>query len=397
MFTVDKDFMKKQRREIHMYPEIDFDLPKTVALVKRELTAMGIPFTEEYGKGSVVGYINPDKKGFTIGIRADMDALKITENTSLEFKSKNEGLMHACGHDAHTAMLLGTAKALKSIEDTLSCRVKLLFQPSEEGIKSGAIMMVENGALDDVDIVAALHVNGKLDVGKIDIRPGNYMASSRHFKIEIFGESAHAASPQHGIDALAAAVRMYNAIQLIRTREVSPLEPCLCSIGKLEAGTAQNIVADHAVMWGTMRTFDLKLNYFIFEKMQKIAKGLSDELGVKIEVTGPVKSVCVYNNPYITELMRESMAKVVGEENIIEANLRLGSEDFSRMLEKRPGVLFHLGTRNEAKGITRVIHNDDFDIDEDAMEIGCRILTQFVIDNQHGVDMEKVRKSDPRN
>lgn len=396
MVNIDKDYIINLRREIHMYPEVDFDLPKTVALVKRELESLGIPYTEEYGKGSVVGYINPDKKNFTIGLRADMDALKITENTSLSFKSKNEGIMHACGHDAHTAILLGTAKALKAMEKELPCRVKLLFQPSEEGIKSGAIMMVENGALDDVDIVCALHVEGKLPCGKLSIRSGTFMASSRHFKIEIFGKSAHAASPQSGIDALAVAVRMYSAIQLLTTREVHPLEPCLCSIGKLEAGTAQNIVADHAVMWGTMRTFDMELNNFLFDRIQKIARGLSVELGIDIQVTGPVKSVCVYNNPHLTQLMINSMEKIVGRENICEAPKSLGSEDFSRMLEKKPGVIFRLGTRNEAKGITKVVHNDDFDIDEDALCIGCKTFVQFVVDYQNGVDMEKVKASDER-
>ena len=395
MFTIDKDYVIKLRREIHMYPEIDFDLPKTVALVKRELDSMGIPYTEEYGKGSVVGYINPDKKGFTIGLRADMDALKIEEKTNLPYSSKHEGLMHACGHDAHTAMLLGAAKALKEIEGELNCRVKLLFQPSEEGIKSGAIMMVENGALDDVDIVSGLHVS-LIETGKIGICPGAFMASSRHFKIEIFGKSAHAIAPHNGRDAIEAAFRMYNTIQLIISREVPPLEPCLCSINKIEAGTAQNIVADHAVMLGTMRTFNMKLSELMFDKINKAAKSLSEEMGITIEVTGPVKSVCTYNNPYISELMHASAAKIVGEENIIKPAQRLGSEDFSRMAEKRPGVFFVLGVRNDEKGINKVAHNGEFDLDEDALETGSKVFVQFVVDNQNGVDIEKAKKSDER-
>lgn len=395
MFTVDKDYVIKLRREIHMYPEIDFDLPKTVALVKRELESMGIPYTEEYGKGSVVGYINPEKKGFTIGLRADMDALRIEEKTNLPFSSKHEGLMHACGHDAHTAMLLGAAKALKEIEKDLNCRVKLLFQPSEEGIKSGAIMMVENGALDDVDIVTGLHVS-LIEKGKIGICPGAFMASSRHFKIEIFGKSAHATAPHNGRDAIEAAFRMYNAVQLIISREVPPLAPCLCSINKIEAGTAQNIVADHAVMLGTMRTFDMNLSEFMFDRINKIAKNLSDDMGITIEVTGPVKSVCTYNNPYLSELMWTSASKIVGEENVVKTGLRLGSEDFSRMAEKRPGIFFVLGVKNDAKGINKVAHNGEFDLDEDALETGSKVFVQFVIDNQNGVDIEKMKNSDER-
>ena len=268
MINIDKDYIIKLRREIHEYPEIDFELPKTVAVVKRELKALGIPCTEKYGKGSVVGCINPQKKGFTIGIRADMDALKIYEKNDVPYRSKIDGLMHACGHDAHTAILLGAAKALKEMENSLNCRVKLLFQPSEEGIKSGAVMMIENGVLDDIDIIIGLHVNGKLSSGKLGVCPRHSQASSRHFKIEIKGKSAHAASPHTGIDAIAIAFRMYSALQLVVSREVDPREQYLCSIGKIEAGTAQNIVADRAVMWGTLRTYNMNINSYIFERIK---------------------------------------------------------------------------------------------------------------------------------
>ena len=234
MINIDKDYIIKLRREIHEYPEIDFDLPKTVAVVKRELKALDIPCTEKYGKGSVVGCINPHKKGFAIGIRADMDALKIYEKNDVPYRSKIDGLMHACGHDAHTAILLGAAKALKEMENSLNCRVKLLFQPSEEGIKSGAVMMIENGVLDDIDIIIGLHVNGKLPSGKLGVCPRHSQASSRHFKIEIKGKSAHAASPHTGIDAIAIAFRMYSALQFVVSREVDPREQYLCSIGKLK-------------------------------------------------------------------------------------------------------------------------------------------------------------------
>lgn len=392
MLQVDKNYIINLRREIHEYPEIDFELPKTVAVVKRELDAMGIPYTEKYGQGSVVGYINPKKEGFTIAIRADMDALKIVEKNDVPYRSKIDGRMHACGHDAHTAMLLGTAKTLKAMEEQLECRVKLLFQPSEEGIKSGAMMMIENGVLDDVNIIIGQHVDGKLESGKLGVCPGYAMASSRHFKIEIFGQSAHAASPHTGIDALAIAVRMYSAIQLIITREINPQEKYLCSIGRLEAGSAQNIVADYAIMLGTIRTYDMKINHYIFERIEKIAKSLSDEMGVEIKVTGPVKSLCVYNNPYLSELVLSSMEKVVGRENVQITSPRMGSEDFSRFVAERPGVFFRLGTRNVEKGITKVVHNDDFNIDEDALEFGCRTFVQFVLDNMQGVDIEKTKE-----
>lgn len=391
-----EDYVINLRREIHMYPEVDFDLPKTVAVVKRELDAIGIPHTEKYGKGSVVGYINPEKEGFTIAIRADMDALRLQEKVDVPYRSKIDGHMHACGHDAHTAMLLGVAKVLKSMERDLDCRVKLLFQPSEEGVKSGAIMMIENGVLDDVDVIIGQHVTNKLEAGVMGVCPGESQASSRHFKIEVFGKSAHAAQPHTGIDALAVAVRMYNAIQLILSREISPLERYLCSIGTLNAGTTHNNVADHAVMTGTIRTFNTGLSGFIFNRMEKIAKGLSEETGAKITVVGPLKSVCVYNNPYLSELVMDSMRTVVGDDNTACFQMGMSSEDFSRYGEVVPAVMFRLGTGNKAKGITAAVHHDNFDIDENALINGVKTMIQFVVDNQNGIDKEKMIKADTR-
>ena len=392
-----EEYVINLRREIHTYPEVDFDLPKTVALVKRELDAIGIPYTEKYGKGSVVGYINPEKKGFTIAIRADMDALRLQEKSNLEYGSKIDGQMHACGHDAHTAMLLGSAKILKGMEENLDCRIKLLFQPSEEGVKSGAVMMIEKGVLEDVDIIIGQHVSNSIETGTLGVCSGESQAASRHFKIEVFGKSAHAAHSHTGIDALAVAVRMYSAIQLVLSREVSPLERCLCSIGTLEAGTTHNVVADHAVMTGTIRTLNTELSEFIFNRIEKIAKSLAEETGSKITVEGPLKSVCVYNNPYLSELVMQSIRKVVGEENALDYSLAMDSEDFSRFGEVVPAVFLRLGTGNKEKGITSSLHHTDFNISEDALINGVKTIVQFVIDNQKGIDKEKMIKADTRN
>lgn len=391
MIKIDKEYIIKLRREIHMYPEVDYDLPKTVALVKRELEALGILYTEKYGEGSVVGYINPDKKGFTIGIRADMDALRMQEANDFEYRSRHDGIMHACGHDAHTAILLGAAKALKEMEDTLSCRVKLVFQPSEEGVTSGAMMMIENGVMDDIDIMTGLHVSTSLRTGELGVCPGISSATSRHFKIEIGGKSAHATAYHKGIDALSIAVRMYTGIQTIAATEVSPDEKVVCVVTKLNCGTAQNIIPDYALMQGTIRTYSVPLSEFIHERIMALAKSLSEQYGVEIKVHAPLKSVCVYNNHYLSKLMMESMAKVVGEENVYKAKPGLGSEDFSRYTEKAPSVFFRLGTKNVEKGFTQTVHQTDFKLDEDALEYGARNFVQFVLDNQHGVDMECVK------
>jgi len=392
----DKDYIISLRHEIHQYPEIGFDLPKTISLVKRELENLGIEYTEKYGESSVVGIINPDKTDFTIGIRADMDALLIEEKTDLDFKSKIKGQMHACGHDAHTAMLLGTAKALKSMEDKISCRVMLVFQPSEEGIRSGAAELVSGGLMNDIDVIIGMHIENWLDSGKIGVCAGSSMASSRNFRIDFYGRTAHATLPQSGADALAAAVRTYNNIQYMLGREIDPFSKYVCSIGKLSGGTSQNIIADHAYMLGTVRTFDMELDAFLIRRIEEIANNAASEIGAKAVLDTSLKAYVVYNNPYISDLVLQAGEKIVGEENIANMPEKLSSEDFSQYLTKKPGVFLRLGTRNPEKGCVTLPHNNDFLIDEDAFVFGSDTCVQFVLDNMNGIDMEKAEKSDER-
>ncbi len=390
----DKDYIISIRREIHEYPEIGFELPKTISVVKRELEKLGIEYTEEYGESSVVGVINPEKKHFTIGIRADMDALLIEEKIDIPFKSKIKGQMHACGHDAHTAMLLGTAKALKKMEDKISCRVMLVFQPSEEGIRSGAQELVNGGLMDEIDVIIGMHIENWLDSGKIGVCAGSSMASSRNFRLDFHGRTAHATLPQSGADALAAAIRTYNNIQYMLGREINPFSKYVCSVGKLEGGTTQNVIADHAFMLGTIRTFDMELDSFLIKRIEEIAKNTAGETGVEVSLDTSLKAYVVYNNPYISELVLESAKKVAG--GIQKMPEKLSSEDFSQYLTKKPGVFIRLGTRNEEKGCVTLPHNNDFLIDEDAFETGTDTCVQFVLDNMNGIDMEKVEKSDER-
>ena len=393
----DKDYIISLRREIHEYPEIGFDLPKTIAVVKRELDMLGIAYTEEYGKSSVVATINPDKNAFTIGIRADMDALLIEEKTNLPYKSKNKGHMHACGHDAHTAMLLGTAKALKAMEDKINCRVKFLFQPSEEGKQSGAKLMVADGIMDDIDVIIGQHIENWLDAGTVGVCKGASMASSRTVKIEFFGKTAHATLPHSGVDALAAAVKTYNDIQFMLTREMDPFDRYVCSVGKLSAGTTQNVIADYAEMLISVRAYKSEVDEHIAKRIEQIAKNAADELGAKLKIDSDLKCHVVYNNPYISELLLSSAAKVVGADNIAEMPIKMSSEDFSHYLTKKPGVFMRLGTRNAKKGCTTLPHNNDFLIDEDTFVLGSDTCVQFVLDNMNGIDMKKVEKSDERN
>ena len=392
----DKEYILALRHELHEYPEVGFDLPRTLALVKRELEKIGVAYSEKYGESSIVATINPEKKNFTIGIRADMDALLIQEKTDLPFKSKIDGQMHACGHDAHTAMLLGTAKALYAMREQIGCRVKLLFQPSEEGIRSGAEEMVDHGVMDDIDVIIGLHIENWLESGEIGVCQGASMASSRNIKLEFFGRTAHATLPQTGHDALAAAVSTYNGIQAMLTRTINPFSKYVCSVGKLSAGTTQNVIADHAEMLITVRTFDMELDRHIDTAIQSIAKSSAAAFGCTEAIDSSLKALVLYNNPYISELVLTSAEKVVGKEHIVKMPEKLSSEDFSQYLTKKPGVFIRLGTKNAEKGCTTLPHNNDFMIDEDAFVTGSDTCVQFVLDHMNGIDMEKAKNSDER-
>ena len=381
----DQEYIVNLRRKIHEYPEIGFQLPKTIGLVKQELEKLQVEYTEEYGESSVVAIINPQKTHFTIGIRADMDALLIEEKTDLPFKSKISGQMHACGHDAHTAMLLGTAKALKAMEDQISCRVMLVFQPSEEGVRSGAEELVRGGLMEQIDVIIGLHVENWLESGTIGICKGSSMASSRNFRIDFYGATAHATLPHTGVDALAAAVRTYTNIQYMLGREMNPFDKYVCSIGKLDGGTTQNVIADHAYMLGTIRTFDMAVDSFLDRRIKEIAENSAREIGARAEVTSTLKALVVYNDPAISDRVLEAAAKVVGADKIVHMPEKLSSEDFSRYLTQTPGVFFRLGTRNEEKGCTTLPHNNDFLIDEDALAVGTNTCVQFVLDNMDGL------------
>ena len=382
--TIDKEYIKDIRHELHKCPELGFDLPKTLAIVKGELDKIGIPYTERYGKSSIVADLNPEKS-FTIAIRADMDALPITEQSGVEYSSEIPGQMHACGHDAHTAILIATAKTLFEMKDEIACHVRFIFQPSEECPESGAKMLVENGVMEGVDVIIGLHVGG-CNSGEIGICVGNHIAASRPFKLEFFGQSTHAATPHNGKDALAASVRAYMSIKLMISTEMSAKESYICSIGKLNAGTAQNIIPDYAEMMGTIRSFNLDVDQYIIGRIEGIAESIKREMGIDYKLTTHLKSGVVYNDPKICELVKAAAVKVVGEEKTVGVEMRLGAEDFAFYGEKAPAVFFRLGNYNEEKGCVAAAHSSEFKVDDDVLHLGAETFTQFVLDNMNGIE-----------
>ena len=385
MVTVDKEYILALRHEIHEYPELRFDLPRTLAVVRRELDALGIPYTETYGRSSIVGYLNPDCKAFTIGIRADMDALPLTEKTDLPYASKIPGAMHACGHDAHTAMLLGTAKALKALEEQLKCRVLLVFQACEEGSESGAREMVKDGLMDEIDMIIGMHNENWLEAGTVGVGEGACMAASHPIHIEFFGKTAHASLPQSGANALAMAVNTYNGINTMLATRIDPFAKYICCVGQLTAGHTDNVIPDYAQMKISLRTYDTALESFIVENICAIAENAAAVQGGTVKIRHEGKALPVINHPVVRQAVLDSAAKVVGEANIAPMPIKMSSEDFSFFVDKKPGAFIRLGTRNAAKGCVTLPHNNDFMLDEDALPMGSQVCVQFVLDHMGGL------------
>ena len=377
------------RHEIHQKPEIGFDLPHTLALVRRELNAMGIEFTEKWGESSIVATINPEKTGFTIGIRADMDALPIEEKSSNPYKSQIPGVMHACGHDVHTANLLGTAKCLQEMKDQLRCRVKLLFTPAEEYIRPGCKQMAENGVMDDIDCIIALHTDSDIDVGSISLEPGGRGGNSMGFTVEFYGESAHAAKQQYGKDAIAMAVEAYMAMQIMASHEIAPTEPRLINIGAINGGVTNNVICDYCKMFGSARSQSDEVSAYMERRIREICEHIAQTNGGKAEVTITKFLPYVINHEVVVAKMRKTAEKLLDPSHIVGQKRTMGGEDFSFLCRRKPGMMVRLGTRNKNNPDTcHPAHHDHFDVDEGCFELGIKLFVQFVLDYMDGIDFK---------
>ena len=341
----------KIRRQLHKYPEIGFDLERTLSLIKQELDKMGVEYTEKYGRSSIVATVNPEKSHFTIGIRADMDALPITEKNDIPYKSCIEGQMHACGHDAHTAILLDTVRRITEIRDKVNCRVKFLFQSAEEYPPSGARLMAEDGVMDDIDCVLALHVDTGYDAGQIGISEGPQNATSDGFYLEFYGKSAHAANQQKGIDAIMMAVKAYTEIEFMIAKEIKALDPIIFNVGSIHGGVTNNIICDKCTMYCTLRTQKEENADYILGKIKKIIASVADISGGEAKFVENKHYPIVINDPTVTERVRLAAIKTVGAEQVIRKKTQgMGGEDFSYFANLKPGCMFRLGVRNREKG-----------------------------------------------
>jgi len=370
-------FLIETRRDLHMHPELGMQEERTARIVAEHLTNLGLEVRTNVGGTGVVGLLQGARPGRTIAIRADMDALPIQDQKTCDYASKRAGVMHACGHDGHTATLMGVASLLAAMRDSFCGNVKFLFQPAEEG-PGGAKPMIEDGALLDpvVDACIGLHLFLDLPVGKAGVKYGTISAASDSIEIRVKGLGGHGAGPHEAVDAIAVAGNLLVALQTIVSREISPVEPAVVTIGTIAGGYRGNVIADEVSMTGTVRTLDHATRMAMPQRIERIIKGITDAMRASYQFTYSYGYPSVVNDSGITEMVEHAAREVVGQGNVehIQAPT-MGAEDFAYFAQAVPACFLRLGARNEAKGITAPGHNARFDFDEEAMPTGVAILS----------------------
>lgn len=370
------------RRHIHANPELSYQEYHTAKYVAAQLRAIGLTPQEGIAETGVVAVIegkNSSKK--ILALRADMDALPIMEANEVSYKSKNPGVMHACGHDVHTASLLGTARILNELKDEFEGTIKLIFQPGEEKNPGGASLMIKDGVLENPKPVSIIgqHVFPFLPVGKIGFREGMYMASCDEIYLKVMGKGGHAAAPDLLIDPVLIASHIIVALQQVISRKANPKMPTVLSFGKVIAEGATNIIPNEVNIAGTFRAMDEAWREQALKQIEKMAKGIAESMGGKCEVNISKGYPYLENNPDLTRRIKEAAAAYVGAENVVDIDITLGAEDFAYYSQHIPASFYRLGTRNEAKGISSYVHTPTFDIDEDALAIGPGLMAWMAI------------------
>jgi amidohydrolase len=385
------------RRDIHEHPELGNRETRTAKLVADRLRELGIEVKENVAHTGVVGLLRGGKPGRVVGLRADMDALPVTEQVDLPFASKvrttyngqEVGVMHACGHDAHVAILLGVAEVLSGIREQLPGTVKFLFQPAEEGApqgeEGGAELMVKEGALDNpkVDAVFGLHVTSRYPVGEIEYKPEGMMAAVDSFKIVVKGKQTHGAYPWLGVDPIVVASQIVLGLQTIPSRQVdSTLAPSVVTVGAIHGGVRNNIIPDTCEMIGTIRSLDAKMRDDIHARIKRTVENIAASAGATAELTITTGYPITYNDPALTEKMAPTLRRIAGAQNVRVVNATLGAEDFSFFQRKVPGLFFWLGTRpkNQTAEEAASNHSPLFYVDESGLGLGVRAMSHVAVD-----------------
>src|SRR4051794_29439766 len=372
------------RRGFHGHPGLGFQGVRTASIVADRLCALGV---EDVGTGIAqtggTGLIRGRGAGGgkTVLLRGDMDALPILEENDVEYRSQMPGVMHACGHDAHTAMLLGVTRLLMDRRDQFAGTVKVLFQPAEESPPGGAKPMIDAGVLEDpkVDAAFGIHIDQDNPVGVINLRPGPAMAAADRFHMIIRGKGGHGAKPHDTVDPIVIGAQFVTALQTLVARVVDPTEEAVVTVGTFQAGLAFNVIPDTAELGGTVRTFNAKNRDLLEERIGTLARGIAMGMGGDIDFTYTRGYPATVNHPEVTELVREEAARVVGQEGVRQAPLMMGAEDFSYFLEAVPGALWFVGSQNPERGLVWGHHHPRFDLDEAALAIGMESMANVAL------------------
>lgn len=366
------------RREFHENPELSGEEIRTSERVCEELKKVNIE-VKRIGKTGVLGILEGNKPGKTVALRADMDALPVQEANNIPYKSKSKGIMHACGHDGHTAMLLGAAKLLSQMRDKIKGRVKFIFQPAEES-SQGASMMIKGGAIEGVDAILGIHLWADLAVGKVSVDPGPRMASTDMFKITIKGKGGHGSMPHQGVDAILAGSAVVIDLQSIVSREINSLDPAVLSIGKFCGGERWNILCDKVLMEGTARCFNNQVRDNFPVMIERVTKKTAEAYRAEGELEYILLTPPLINSLEMSKIALESLIKNFGKESVVELEKVMGGEDFAFFAQEVPSVFAFVGARNEKKGANHPHHHRKFNIDEDALVIGTSLYSQFALD-----------------
>lgn len=369
------------RETIHMYPEDGFSEFTTSKIIIEELEKLGIKVQKNVAKTGVVGLIEGKYPGKTVLLRADMDALKIQEQADVEYKSKIDGMMHACGHDGHVAGLLGAAMILNELKDNLHGNVKLVFQPAEER-DGGALPMIEEGVLENpkVDAAFAAHLWGYLNEGEVHLKEGPMMASPDIFNIKVIGKGGHGAVPQESIDPIVITCQIVNSLQTIVSRKINPLDPVFITCGRIQGGDCHNVIPNEVELEGTIRTFNEETRNWVPKVMEDLIRGITTSQGAAYEFKYEPKYPALINDKYMTSFAKESLKKVVGEENVFDLKEpNMGGEDFAYFAQKVPSAFIFVGIANN-KSEPVIHHNPYFKWDSKNVGILAQSLSQIAID-----------------
>lgn len=355
------------RRYMHQHPELSFKETKTAQYIKEKLLSFGISVKTNIGGHGLIGILEGNHPGKTIALRADFDALPINDEKEVPYKSQNPGVMHACGHDGHTAALMGTAKALSQFREQIKGKIIFIFQPAEETPPGGAKFMIEDGVLEGVDYVFGAHLGSQIPLGKIAVGAGYQMAAVDKFTIHINGKGGHGARPHETIDSIVIASDIVSSLQKIVSRSVNPFQSAVVTIGVFQAGSAFNVIAGKATLEGTVRTFDGGIRKQVESQINSIVAGITSAFGAAYSIDYLNGYPSLYNHPEETETVRALLTEEFSEENIVEMEPTMGAEDFSYYLLERPGTYFRVGSQNKDEATHYSHHHPKFDIDERAL------------------------------